>query len=71
MCQQTDVRVEDAEIDDALLALFRRWKNYLSDLIGDEEITDTVWIEAFLGDMHLRLTCLEAGGKHPELFGNK
>jgi hypothetical protein len=59
----------EMDLDAALLALLRRWKNFRLAVLGPEDMDSMEWIAEFMEHVRLRLVWLDQQDTEPELFG--
>jgi hypothetical protein len=69
MCQRPEFEEMEMDLDAALLALLRRWKNFRLAVIGPEDMDSGEWISEFMEHVRLRLVWLDQQDTEPELFG--
>jgi predicted RNA-binding Zn-ribbon protein involved in translation (DUF1610 family) len=61
---------EEAAIEESLLALWSKWKRYVSLYLSDKDMANVDWIENFCSDMRESLIRLKKEGKLPADAGN-
>jgi hypothetical protein len=72
MCinRQSEDMEEEAAIDEGLLALWSKWKLYVSLYLSDKDMANVDWIESFCSDMRENLKRLKDKGKLPADAGS-
>ena len=71
MCKGPDIAVEEAELDDALLALFRAWKGIMREFTNEEDLQGNGCFGSFIRDIWSRLEALDASGENTETFNGR